>query len=267
MQIISVVRNFDMYNKLVFNNQFYGDDANFACFDNNKENKYISVRYNEFLKNYDYSKEDWFVFCHEDWELKENLELRLKNLDKNFLYGPIGMSCGRWFNSPVLLGSIEQSDKNGANIFKLGTDEQSTDVVGVFDCQCLIVHSSLVQKYDLKFDENLSFDLYVEDFCINAREKHDVFSKILSLKCQHYSHGTVGDRFYVQLNYLRNKYKKVKRVYWTTVKGEVISGFNSIFLNRCVVFAKKYFRFLYQNKKTSSGKRIVKICRIPVYYK
>ena len=70
MQVISVVRDFDTYNRLVKGNPFYSARTNFVAFDNRVENQGISKRYNSFLDNYDYSKSDWFLFCHEDWELK-----------------------------------------------------------------------------------------------------------------------------------------------------------------------------------------------------
>lgn len=89
MQVISVVRDFEMYHRLVKENPNWGD-AVFSAFDNRTENKTIPVRYNAFLESYDYSHPDWFVFCHEDWELKEDLSRLLSTLNKDALYGPIG---------------------------------------------------------------------------------------------------------------------------------------------------------------------------------
>lgn len=270
MQVISVVRNFNMYNRLVRNNLYYNKDTVFTVFDNNEENKYISVRYNEFLKNYDYSKDDWFIFCHEDWELKEDLLPKLKNLDKNCLYGPIGVFWKKSCNLPILLGKIVESNKDGSYSSIIGNDaDQNNNHIMTFDCQCLIVHSSLIKNYSLRFDENLSFDLYVEDFCINAKEKHNISSKILNIKCQHYSHGKITGRFYKQLKYLRNKYKKINEIYCTTVGGKFISGYSLkfIFYFICSFYIKKIARFIYQSKITNKGKKIIKIFKIPVFNK
>ena len=56
-------------------------------------------------------------------------------------------------------------------IVRLGRRVKTGIKVQTFDCQCLIIHSSLINRYKLRFDENLTFDLYVEDFCANANEK------------------------------------------------------------------------------------------------
>lgn len=131
----------------------------------------------------------------------------------------------------------------------------------------IIVHSSLIKKYDLRFDETLSFDLYVEDFCIQAREKYGIVSKILPLKCQHYSYGNVSKRFYELLKYMRKKYKKSNRIYYSTVEGELIScpfpRLACYFLPRL----RNVLRFFYQSKFTKQNKRLIKICKIPVYIK
>ncbi len=262
MQIVSVVRDFEIYNKLIKNNKFYSTNTNFIIFDNSKENITIPKRYNSFLESYDYSKEDWFVFCHEDWEAKEDLEQKLLNLNKDCLYGPIGMSFGKFYKKSVAYGIIIQSDKNGDSPVKYGRNiDDKNNLVGTFDCQCLIVHSSLIKKYHLRFDENLSWDLYVEDFCIAANEKHNICSKILLLKCQHYSHGAITKRFYDQLTYLRKKYRHSFKIYCTTVKGHAIC--NPLLLSLYNIPSFK--RFFYQKKTTKSGKLLIKIFKIPVY--
>ncbi len=265
MQVISVVRDFDMYNRLVKENPFYPKGVIFTAFDNNKENLTIPVRYNSFLDSYDYSNEDWFVFCHEDWELKEDLEKRLNNLDKNNLYGVIGTSLN-WngFSNPTH-GEIENSNKDGSGLIKYGNPNNNLMPVGTFDCQCLIVHSSLVKKYKLRFDENLTWDLYVEDFCISARENHAISSNILQLNCQHYSFGHIEERFYKQYRYLQQKFKHAKNGYVSTCSNEIIGKKSTLFyLNRAL---KKISIFLYQKKITKSGKLSIKILKIPVYRK
>ena len=78
-----------------------------------------------------------------------------------------------------------------------------------FDCQCLIVHSSLVERFSLRFDENFTFDLYVEDFCISAFENHGVISRILPMDCRHWSYGSVSDRFMRLKEYLSSKCRGV----------------------------------------------------------
>ncbi|MCQ2966099.1 MAG: hypothetical protein MJ250_05105 [Alphaproteobacteria bacterium] len=259
--MISVVRNFEMYERLVKSNSF-NQKAEFVVFDNNKENIGISARYNSFLENNDYSKDAWFIFCHEDWELKEDISSKLSNLDKNALYGPIGVTFGKFWKLATTKGEITQSDKDGNDISKQGHFVHTNEVVGTFDCQCLIVHSSLIKKYNLRFDENLLFDLYVEDFCINAREKYDICSKVLQMECQHYSEGNITDRFYKQLKYLRNKYKNVKAIYCTIANASAISR---PLLFSSYVFIRKVCRFFYQSKITRKGNKLIKIFKLPMF--
>ena len=260
MQIISVVRDFDMYNRLVRNNP-NSKDATFVAFDNNAENLFIAARYNSFLDSYDYADEDWFVFCHEDWEVFEDLKEKLTYLDKNFLYGPIGAKKDGIYNKNKIIGQIYESDKDGCNRHLNGEFVKDLIDVDTFDCQCLIIHSSLVKKHGLRFDENLSFDLYVEDFCINAKEKFGISSKILQLSCQHYSCGKITKRFYKQLSYLKSKYCNTFHIYASTAGSSLVGNRFLVLLYR---LRHGFFNFLYKKKITKSGRLSVKICKIPM---
>ena len=263
MQIISVVRHFDMYQKLVEGNPFYGKNACFTAYDNLHENLTIPQRYNAFLNGYDYTKPDWFVFCHEDWELKEALPPVLEKLDKGALYGPIGVAFDdKMLDEDRIIGQVIQSDKQGNNAKRHGRQIESPQEVGCFDCQCLIVHSSLVQKYHLRFDEKLSFDLYAEDFCINARESFGIASKALPLACQHFSTGQITDRFWRLLAYVQKKYKKAQHSYCSPVYFTVIGKKMRLPFERTL--AEKVKGFFFQKKVTKSGKVRVKILKIPM---
>ena len=55
------------------------------------------------------------------------------------------------------------------------------ELVDTVDCQCLIVHSDLIKKYHLRFDEHLQFHFYAEEFCIMASEKYNIPSYALSI--------------------------------------------------------------------------------------
>lgn len=212
--VITVVRDYAMYTYLVKNNVYFQSAALYDL-NNTVENESISVRYNEFLNAYDFSRETWFIFCHEDWELKEDLTAKLTVLDKNALYGPIGTALLAQKKRFLLrsFGGVKNSDKDGKNVRFYGRKCSDGTPVETFDCQCLIVHSGLIEKYGLRFDENLSFDLYVEDFCANAKEKYGIASKIVNLKCQHYSYGHIKDRFYSGFEYLEKKYAGAQNSY------------------------------------------------------
>ena len=204
---VSVVRDFAMYERCIGENRFLAGAVKHFI-DNRGENSRISVCYNRFIDAYDFAIPAWFVFCHEDFEIKEKVYTRLNNIDRDTLWGPIGASTKvrlGVYHQWRLVGLIEQSDKDGANSFMLGNAVPIGTPVETFDCQCLIVHSSLVKKLGLRFDENLTFDLYVEDFCIAAAKK-GIRSRILPIKAHHWSGGSVQPRYAVQEAYINSKY-------------------------------------------------------------
>jgi len=177
--------------------------------DNRSENKGIPFRYNQFLDSYDFTHPSWLIFCHEDFEFKQKIDTLFEALDTGVLYGPIGARTDVYWSLFYLLriiGRITESNKDGSNMRHLGIPVQTDTPVETFDGQCIIVHSTLIQKTGLRFDENLLFDLYDVDFCINAKENHGVPSHILAVDCQHWSSGAMSERFRQQEAYLNKKY-------------------------------------------------------------
>ncbi len=178
--------------------------------DNRSQNDHISILYNQFLDAYDYTKPAWLMFCHEDFELLEDPTNILRDARKDSLYGPIGAStkniAGCLFKWQ-LLGSICEAGKDDSHVQHIGSAVPLHTLVETFDCQCFVVHSSLIFSTHLRFDPQLSFDLYVEDFCIQAKECYNISSCILPLKCKHWSHGKVGERYRQQERYLNGKYR------------------------------------------------------------
>jgi hypothetical protein len=253
MIIVTVVRDFTIYNQLVKENPF-NKGAQFFTIDNTVTNKGLGTRYNEFLDNYDYNREDWIVFCHEDWEVKENLEPILSTLDKGAFHGPVGVDFESTFR-----GRFYHCHRDGSGLSPLGRPCKTGTIVSTFDCLCLIVHSSLIQQYNLRFDENLKFDLYVEDFCIRGSETYGIDSKIVCVQCCHHSRRRAAQSFYDALDYVRGKYKHPKKMYISTC-GLIVGP-------RMKGLAKKIKKFLYQNVITSHGKRLIKICKIPIWDK
>lgn len=206
--VFSVVRDFAMYERCVRGNPNCAE-CDFAPYDNRGANDYVSVGYNRLLEVRPAEEDAWYVFCHEDFELREPIASRLNGLDCEALWGPIGAATEprlgvywQW----QLRGQVEECKKDGTGARKVGAPVPQGTEVDTFDCQCLIVHSTLVRRLNLRFDEHLSFDLYVEDFCIAAREAGDVRSRILPLSACHWSGGCVQQRYYEQEAYLNAKY-------------------------------------------------------------
>lgn len=212
--IVSVMRDVAMYNQCIAQNPCCADCA-LIPLDNRKENRPIPQRYNHFIDSL--SGDGWVVFCHEDWMPLEPLAPRLEGLDKGCLYGPIGAILEVCPHADFIhiTGSIQQCRKDGSRLRRnRGTWKEP--VADTFDCQCVMVHSSLLREKGLRFDEALPFDLYAEDFCAAAWLK-GVPSRILPIRCRHYSGGTLSERFWRGLEYLREKYRSCEKRFPTAV--------------------------------------------------
>jgi len=211
---ISVVRDYGTYKKYLADNKFLNRCKNirFVDIDNNNENIAISKRYNQFLNNYDYKNPGWFIFCHDDFELQDDINKILNRLDKNSLYGPIGVKSIKFDNKIYQEGRgfVYEIERNNGYKQKIsGEYKEEAQEVDTLDCQCIIVHSSLIKKYSLRFDETLEWDLYVEDFCINAFKKYSVKSYAVGIHCIHHSGAAFNQlplTYYKSLDYLNSKY-------------------------------------------------------------
>lgn len=159
-------------------------------YDNSRENLPISVRFNQFLDHWDEAREAWFIFCHSDWEVLEDVNAKLEGLDKSVIWGPIGAKLlkqpDHW--RQIHCGTIRERSRDGSVSRTVWNRHSETGTpVDTFDAQCLIVHSSLIRQHGLRFDEQFQFDLYVEDFCVMAEENHGIPSQILRIDCRHNS--------------------------------------------------------------------------------
>ena len=110
---VSVVRDFAMYKKCIEGNPFV--KAELHAIDNRTENFPIPVCYNRFLDRYDYSRDSWFVFCHEDFELREDISALLDSWDRNSLHGVVGGVrkgfCG--FGMQRVYGNMTETNSGG----------------------------------------------------------------------------------------------------------------------------------------------------------
>ena len=210
--VISVVRDWAMYEKCLGKNPNV-QNCRLMPIDNREKNERITVCYNRALEELKGEMPRWLVFCHEDFQPLENLVDVLSRANRELFYGPIGgrleqrrpwLLGGIW--PGVFAGVVEMSEKDGSREETFGTAVPANRRVDTVDCQCLIVHSSLVEKYHLRFDERLSFDLYVEDFCLGAKLAYGIETAIQPFRCRHYSRGTVLPRFFEQKSYLDAKY-------------------------------------------------------------
>lgn len=228
-KIITVVRDKNFYERFVRNNPF-NHGAEFVVCDNTKKNLGIPKHYNKYLDKYNYGDEDWLVFCHEDWEAKEDWLYKLDELDKNSIYGTFGtkLYTKRNFLQKRYIGRIGVSHKDGSDDGYIGYDVITGETVETFDCMVFIIHSSLIKKYNIRFDENLDFHHYTEELCIRLNEEFGIKSRILQMHCKHWSYGVPlpNKDFNNAFNYVRNKYKNTNNIYSNTTVDEVVGSVN-----------------------------------------
>jgi hypothetical protein len=147
----------------------------------NVKNESLPKFYNDTVRKHR-AEETWFIFCHQDFIVQEDLRLRLKEKDTKAVYGPIGVRLGM----DHFLGEIIQGNNEplGARLIK-------DEVVQTLDAQCIIAHASVFRQ-GLRFDERFRFHFYDADFCMQAYTKgFDVFAT--QIDCQHKSRTLTGD--------------------------------------------------------------------------
>jgi len=195
-----------MYAKFFKNNdrlRFY----DLIGIDNRKLNRGLPVIYNEIIERH-INEDCWLCFVHEDFEIKSDLSI-LAKLDQGCVYGTFGVNFENQ-KAVIAYGRHICSNKDGSDPVEVGMEIHDPVKVQTLDCQCIMVHTSLLAKYPaLRFDENLIFDLYAEDFSINALERYGITVKVVPLRFQHYSHGNLTERYYEGLRYLASKYSDV----------------------------------------------------------
>ena len=79
--IVSVVRDWTMYERCLKGNPFTCGCELYPI-DNQVKNETIPVCYNRFLKSRTVDEQIWYVFCHEDFEPKEDVATLLEGLDR-----------------------------------------------------------------------------------------------------------------------------------------------------------------------------------------
>lgn len=208
--------------RFILQNTFLKKERNitFHLVDNRAENRAISRVYNEFLEHYDYTKESWLIFMHSDFEFLTFPSAVLENLDSSKIYGPVGAKLYQDKGKMFVVGKGRVYEKTPDNTLYPGLFYHYRDrSVDTLDCMCLIVHSSLVQRYCLRFDENTEFDLYGEEFCIHASREYGIAVEALEFDCAHHSayakEKYISRRYLKQLQYMNRKYPN--EVYGGTV--------------------------------------------------
>ena len=202
--IFSVVNNLEQYNQCVGHNiHLQGWTLHYAH-NTPQNNRSIAAHYNQFIQEVvlPQQKDGWVIFCHQDFEFLANPISLLQQLDTQALYGPLGMQ-----RKPCLAG-ITRGTAYGqlrSGPYLIGKRTAKPVRVDTLDCCCIIVHSSLLKKQPIRFDNRFDFHLYAEDFCLQA-QKLQIPVYALQMACIHYSNGTLGPAFFNKYELLIKKF-------------------------------------------------------------
>lgn len=225
VKVICAFNNQEIFDKVVKNNENIKSAELFA-YDNTIDNISITKRYNDFI-NSELSNNDkdfWCVFFHQDFGIMEDIETVVAKLDKKNIYGAVGVKIFKglfWgkrhsvdeqvsfgFKNELKLtyGRILQGN-NDFNFKPHGRKLYFQATVDAVDCSCIIVHSSLIRKYNLSFDENLSFHMYAEELCYSAKKNYKIKTKVIQMNCYHLGKGTFDEEYQKSAQYLKDKFK------------------------------------------------------------
>jgi len=225
-KVVCVFNNQEVFDNSVKNNENLNGCELFS-YDNREENISITNRYNKFIEeNVVESDSDfWCVFIHQDFGFMENVNFVIEKLNKEHIYGPIGAKVfkGLFFGKKgmdrkikfktdltLVLGEILRGD-NIDELKKYGRCFFYPTIVDAVDCCCIMIHSSLIKKYNLRFDENLKFHMYAEELCYRAKQKYKIKTKVVPIKCYHLGKGKLDEDYKKSVQYLKDKFK-IKKV-------------------------------------------------------
>lgn len=214
-KVVCVVNNYDIFNKVVKSNENL-KNCEITDYDNTTENIAITKRYNDFIKNNIKANSDfWIAFIHQDFGFLEDVKGIFEKLDTDCIYGAIGPKTldktiidknGLSYSYSIICGKILQGN-NDFNFEEFGFPVKEQEIVDAIDCCCIIIHSSLIRKYNLRFDENLDFHMYAEELCYRAKKDYGIKTKVVQMECYHMGKGSFNEEFQKSVEYLKAKFK------------------------------------------------------------
>lgn len=219
-KLVCVYNDKELFEKIVKNNDFTRNCELFD-YDNTVDNTPITKHYNQFIEE-NMNGDSWFVFIHQDFGFMENVESITEKLNKNYIYGAVGVKIfrgifwgkkekGRGFKTHLKLtiGRILQGDSFGLK--RHGRPALFQPTVDAIDCCCIMIHSNLIKKYNLRFDEHLSFHMYAEELCYRAKKDYKIKTKVIQTKCFHLGKGCLNKDYQKSAQYLKEKFK-IKKI-------------------------------------------------------
>ena len=182
-KLITTDKNKNNINKYWKENPFIKDNLDgFEILKTSGRN--LSEIFNSFIDVYDFAEESWLIFAKNGFELLCSPILITEKLDRNVIYGVMGgkaiESNGKFAN--IRKGHEFEKDEFNSLIFNEPDSFDDIDV-DTIDSRCLIIHSSLIEKFNLRFDEQFVSDYFVEDLCLRAKKENNVETKVINIDC------------------------------------------------------------------------------------
>jgi hypothetical protein len=211
--IVTVVKDFELYEKSIKNNEFM-KDCNLITYDNSQEDISITQRYNDFLENHlkKIAPNDWIIFCNQGFSFLEDFKELLKTLEPNSIYGIRGAKTKRKFswlrfkflNEVVKVGGVVSDEDYTPK--KRSRKEQKLKQVDNVDSCCMIINAELLQDFHLDFNEKLPYFFFIEEFCMAALYKYKIKSYILPVDAFFLGSQEFPPEYYESKDYLKAEY-------------------------------------------------------------
>jgi hypothetical protein len=170
-------------------------------FDNSSDNRPVPVRYNEFIDTMPAREDAWLAFVHNDFQFHEDPARILATAPRDRIYGVVGANLvpapgnGQAGKAYRMVGCVQCSPKLIASGW-CGEPIREMTPAKTLDCCCIIVHSSLVQRYRLRFNPRYEWHFYSEEFSLRAFRDHGIETWVLPLRSGHYGLGATNAAFF-----------------------------------------------------------------------
>ena len=173
-------------------------------FDNSVDNQPIPTRYNQFIESMPSGLDAWVAFVHNDFQFHDDPTPVLAQASPDHLYGVVGArldtptsSGNGQVQGPTyrIIGRVRCSPKLIASGW-CGDAVEGIASARTLDCCCIIIHSSLIRRLQLRFNERFEWHMYTEELSLRARRDHGVETYVLPLHSGHYGLGATNDAFF-----------------------------------------------------------------------
>lgn len=187
------------------------EPRDFRRYDNTVENLPVPARYNQFISGLAETDEGWLAFVHNDFAFHDDPRPWLADVARDNLYGVVGAGLSPRPEGHGGVAAMARPDGSRLEYKARGQVLCSPQLIAsgicgipvdgmvpvqTVDCCCIIVHSSLVRRLGLRFDESFEWHFYAEELSLRAFRQWGVRTFVLPIRSGHYGLGAMNDAFY-----------------------------------------------------------------------